>query len=95
MEENSEQPKEQPAVEQKTAKDGFNFFKWIKGKNSREYVENISFVIILISGIMVASGIVMGSFIQGTILIASFGSMFVMIGIVTYIISQFIGVDNG
>lgn len=80
-------------VEQKPK--GFNFLKWIKGNGTKEYIENISFVIIVLAGIMVASGILLGSFIQGTIFIASFGSMFVMIGIVAYIVSQFIGVNNG
>ena len=76
-------------------KRSFNFLKWLKGNSTKEYIENISFVIIVLSGIMVASGIMLGSFIQGTIFIASFGSMFVMIGIVAYIVSQFIGVNNG
>jgi len=71
----------------------FNFRKWLKGKNKREYIENISFVIIFISGILVALGIGLGSFIQGTILMASFGAFFVMVGIIVYIISQFIGVE--
>jgi hypothetical protein len=76
-------------------KRGFNFLKWIKGNNRKEYLENVSFVIIVLSGVMVASGIFLGSFVQGTIFIASFGSLFAMIGIVTYILSQFVGVNNG
>ena len=76
-------------------KKGFNFLKWIRGSSTKEYAENVSFVIIVLSGIMVASGIFLGSIIQGTIFIASFGSLFVMVGIVTYIVSQFIGVSNG
>jgi len=93
-EEKVEETKEVEKVE-KPKKEGFNFLKWLKGNNTREYVENVSFVIIFISAIMVSLGIALGSFIQGTILIASFGSFFVMVGIVTYIASQFIGVDNG
>ena len=80
---------------EKTEKKRFNFLKWLKGNSTRDYVENVSFVIMFISAIMVASGILLGSFVQGTIFIASFGSLFVMVGIVTYIASQFIGVDNG
>lgn len=89
----SEEKVEAKAEEPK--KGGFDFLKWLKGKSNREYVENVSFVIIFASAIMVASGIALGSFVQGTILIASFGSFFVMVGIVAYIASQFIGVDNG
>jgi F0F1-type ATP synthase assembly protein I len=80
---------------EKPKKDGFNFPKRLKGNNTREYVENVSFVIIFISGIMVALGILLGSIVSAAILIASFGSFFVMVGIVTYIASQFIGVNNG
>jgi len=97
MEEELEEPIEEVKEEAKPEeiKRGFNFRKWLKGKNKREYVENISFIIIVISGILVALGIGLGSFIEGTVLIASFGSFFVMVGIVTYIISQFIEVEHG
>ena len=97
-EEKAEETKEEEVKTEKVEKpkkEGFNFLNWLKGNNTREYIENVSFVIIFISAILVASGIALGSFIQGTILMASFGSFFVMIGIVTYIASQFIGVDNG
>jgi F0F1-type ATP synthase assembly protein I len=89
MEEKNEQ-----IVEAKTkeVKKRFDFRKWLEGNNRKEYVENISFVIIVISGILVALGIGLGSFIQGTILMGVLGSFFVMIGIITYIISQFIEV---
>jgi len=59
------------------------------GKDKKS-LENISFYIIVISAIMVSVGIGIGSFISGTILIASIGAFFVMIGIVMYIISQFL-----
>ena len=77
------------------AKEKFDFKKWVKGSSTREYIENVSFVIILVSAIMVSSGIGLGSFIQGTIVLAILGSFFVMIGIVIYIISQFIEVEHG
>jgi len=76
-------------------KEKFNFQKWIKGSNKSEYIENISFVIILISAVMFSSGIILGSFIQGTILLSVFGSFLVMAGIIVYMISQFIVVKNG
>lgn len=68
----------------------FDFRKWLEGSNRKEYVENISFVMIVISGILVAMGIGIGSFVQGTILMGVLGAFFVMVGIVIYIISQFI-----
>lgn len=72
-----------------------SLFSRIKGNNMKEYVENVSFMIIVISSLMVATGMFVGSFVQGTIFIASFGSVFVLVGITVYITSQFIGVNNG
>jgi len=65
------------------------------GKNQKEVLENISFIIILISAIMFSIGIGLGSFVQGTVFLSVFGSFFIMIGIVIYIISQFKSVKNG
>jgi predicted phage tail protein len=62
------------------------------GKNKKEVLENISFIIIVISSILFAVGIGIGSFIQGTIFLSVIGSFFVMVGIVTYIASQFLEV---
>ena len=64
-------------------------------KLGNKSLENISFYIIVISAIMVSVGIGIGSFIPGTILIASFGAFFVMVGIVMYMISQFLEGENG
>jgi hypothetical protein len=99
MEEKNEQIAEKPLGPMQKAEDEpekekrrFNFRKWLEGNNRKEYAENISFVIIVISGILVALGIGLGSFIQGTILMGVLGSFFVMLGIIIYIISQFIEV---
>ncbi|MFH0928827.1 MAG: hypothetical protein V1818_00550 [Candidatus Aenigmatarchaeota archaeon] len=81
--------------EEKPTTNKSGIHKRIKGNSRKEYIENISFMIIVLSSVMVASGIFLGSFIQGTIFIASFGSMFVMVGITVYIVSQFIGANNG
>jgi hypothetical protein len=82
---------EEKPQEKKVEKPKFNFNKWLRSSNKREYAENISFLIIVMSAIMVAGGIGLGSFIQGSIFIAVLGAFFVMVGIVVYIISQFIG----
>ena len=58
-------------------------------KGIRAKLENWSFIITVISGLMVAIGIGLGSFIQGSIFIASFGSFFFMFGVIIFIISQF------
>ena len=62
----------------------------LKGKNRREFLENISYLIIFISAILIFMGILTGSFIQGFVLLASFGSFLVLIGIIIFIISQFL-----
>ena len=96
MEEKIEETKsEETKIEEKPKeiKEKFNFRNWLKGENRKEYTENISFVIIVISGILIVLGIGLGSFIHGTILMASLGSFLVMVGIVVYIASQFIGVE--
>jgi len=80
-------------VEHKQEGIKLNLTNW--GKNTKEVLENISFFIIVISAIAVSIGIGIGSFIQGTVLIAVIGSFFVMAGIVIYIVSQFIEVQNG
>jgi hypothetical protein len=72
-------------------KEKFNFKKWVNGSNKRDYIENISFLIITISAVMVSVGIGLGSFIQGTVFIAVLGAFLVMVGIIVYIISQFVG----
>ena len=62
----------------------------IFGNNNKEISENLSYLIIIISAILLSIGIGLGSFIQGTILLSVFGSFFIMIGIIVYIASQFI-----
>jgi len=84
-----EQKKEEHKVEEKP-KEKFGF-SLLKGSNKREKIENISFLIIVASAIMIAGGIALGSFIQGAVYIAMAGAFFVMFGIVVYIISQLIG----
>ncbi len=65
------------------------------GKTNKQILENLSFLIVLISSVLFFAGIGLGSFVQGTIFLSAFGSFFIMIGIIIYIISQFMGVENG
>ena len=75
--------------EQKTEKHEEHEKKTEKVRNRKEVFENVSFYVIVISAIMVAAGIGLGSFIQYTIVISVLGAFFVMVGIVIYIASQF------
>lgn len=76
-------------VEEKP-KEKVSLINRLKGKNRREFLENISYVIIILSSVLIFIGILTGSFIQGFVLFASFGSFLVLIGIIIFIISQFI-----
>jgi len=74
-------------MEEKSEKSGLKDL--LSGDTTKDRLENWSFIITVISGIMVALGIGLGSFVQGTVFIASFGSFFFMIGVIVFIISQF------
>lgn len=63
----------------------------VKGPSTKETLEKISGLVILISAVMISVGIGVGSFIQGSIAISVIGSFFVLIGIVGYIASQLLG----
>ena len=77
--------------QKEASRERFDFRKWVRGSSQKEFIENISYLIIFISAVMVSAGIGLGSFVQGTVLIAVVGAFLVMIGIVAYIASQFIG----
>ncbi len=52
--------------------------------------ETRSYWIIIASAVLIFFGILLGSFIQGTIYFASLGSLLLMLGICIYIVSQLI-----
>jgi hypothetical protein len=54
-----------------------------------EKFESINFALIVVSSIMIAAGIGLGSFIPGTIIISILGSFLIMIGIFLYVAMQF------
>jgi CHASE2 domain-containing sensor protein len=70
------------------------FGEWLKGKNRQEHLENISFVILVLAAFLVMSGIGLGSFVYGTVLLAMFGAFLILVGIIVYIISQFLEVKK-
>lgn len=72
-------------------KENFNVRRWIGGSTQKEFLENLSYLVIFISAVMVSVGVGLGSFIEGTVLIAILGAFFVLIGIIAYVASQFIG----
>jgi hypothetical protein len=54
-------------------------------------LEKIDFVLIVVSAMMIAAGIGLGSFVPGTIILSILGSFFIMVGIFLYIAMQFKG----
>ena len=85
----NEEQKIEEKIEEKP-KERVSLINRLKGKNRREFLENISYTIIVLSSVLIFIGILTGSFIQGFVLFASFGSFLVLIGIIIFIISQFI-----
>lgn len=74
---------------EQTKNDEIDFGAIFNAKDTKSKLENWSFIITVVSGLMVALGIGLGSFVQGSILIATFGSFFFVIGILVFIVSQF------
>jgi len=74
---------------QETKNDEIDLTGMFNTKGIRPKLENWSFIVTVVSGLLVAIGIGLGSFIQGSIFIASFGSFFFMFGVIIFIISQF------
>jgi hypothetical protein len=84
----TEQKVEEHKVEGKKGRG--DFIGKIKGSNRKETYENVSYLIIFVSAIMVSIGIGMGSFVTDAIFIAVVGAFFVVVGTVSYIASQFL-----
>lgn len=66
------------------------FGEWLKGKDRQENLENISFVILAAAALLVMAGIGLGSFVYGAVLLAMLGAFLVLVGVIVYIISQFL-----
>lgn len=66
------------------------FGEWLRGKSRQEHLENISFVVLVTAALLVMLGIGLGSFVYGTVLLAMLGAFLVLVGIIIYIISQFL-----
>ena len=60
----------------------------IKGATQRVTLENTSFLLFVVSAVMVAIGIGLGSFVKYTVYIAVLGAVLLLAAIVLFIISQ-------
>jgi len=62
--------------------------RWLKGGSRQEFKENISYTVIVIGAVMVGVGLALGSAMNYIIYVGAFGGLFVLAGIVIYIVSQ-------
>jgi membrane protein YdbS with pleckstrin-like domain len=65
--------------------------KWfeIKGKDKKETLTNLSFLVIIIATLLICVGIGLGSFVKGIIMLASFGAFLLLVGIILFIVAEF------
>lgn len=64
-----------------------NLFR-IRGKTREDTLENISFIVIVFAAVLIAFGMGLGTFYKGVILLASFGSFLLLIGIIIFVIAE-------
>ena len=79
---------QQPSPAADGGKEKFDFFKWVRGKNRQEFLENGSYVLMVAAAVLVSGGLLVGSFIPGVVIIASIGAFILLPGLVIYVISQ-------
>ena len=66
-----------------------NIKEFFEGKNEQEKLEKFSYLVIIVSAILIGFGLLLGSFIRYIVYIGTFGSFLTLIGILLYIVSQF------
>jgi len=67
-----------------------NLKGWFKWETKADKVESLSFILIIFSAVLTFVGISVGSFVPGIpVALAIIGAFLVLVGIVLYIISEF------
>jgi len=67
-----------------------DYVKWVKGKDTKDFLENFSISVLLFGTLLTVIGLAFGTYISGfPVLLAIIGSGLVLIGIVLYIFSEF------
>lgn len=68
-----------------------DFVDWLKGGSRREFLENLSYTLIVLAAVFSIVGISVGTFIPGfPVLLAILGAFLALVGIVLYVISEFV-----
>ena len=58
-------------------------------RNRQKRLEDVSYKTIVLSAVLIFLGLLFGSFVKYTILMASFGVFILLVGIILYLIAQF------
>lgn len=67
------------------------FVDWLKGETRREFLENFSYCLIVLAAVFSIIGISVGTFISGfPVFLAILGAFLALVGIVLYILAEFI-----
>lgn len=66
----------------------FDLMTWLKGDSKRQFYEHLSFLLILLSVLLIWLGMLLGSFVQYTVYLAAFGALLLLPAIIIYIASQ-------
>lgn len=70
---------------------GSEFIDWLKGKSRREFLENMSYTLIVLAAVFSVVGISVGTFVSGfPVFLAILGAFLALVGIVLYILSEFV-----
>ncbi len=77
-----------PSAATDGGKEKFNFLKWVHGKNRQEFLENGSYVLMVVAAILVSGGLLVGSFVPGIVIVASIGAFVLLPALVIYVVSQ-------
>ncbi|MFP4045954.1 MAG: hypothetical protein ACLFS3_02755 [Candidatus Aenigmatarchaeota archaeon] len=68
-----------------------DFMTWLKGETRREFLENLSYCIIVLAAVLTIVGIAVGTFVPGfPVFLAILGAFLALVGIVLYISSEFV-----
>lgn len=67
-----------------------SFLTWLRGENRADLVERVSICTIIVAAAMITIGIGVGTFVPGVpVALAIVGSALVIVGIIIYVISEF------
>jgi hypothetical protein len=67
------------------------FMEWLKGDTRRDFLENLSYSLIVLAAVLSIVGISVGTFVPGfPVFLAILGAFLALVGIVLYVLSEFI-----